>query len=92
MAGCLSELFTFGAQHGDMLAIATALVRSVGRLATLPALFWFSVTYIQLLQPALNVDWGMQLPALHASAYMAALYLMIRLMARRVALEDSIDL
>lgn len=75
-----------------MLAIATALVRTVGRMATVPALFWFSVTYIQLLQPALNVDWGMQLPALHASAYMAALYLMIRLMARRVALEDSAGL
>ena len=71
-----------------MLALAIALVRSVGRLATMPALFWFSITYVQLLQPALGADWDLELPALNTSAYMAAIYFMIRLLARQIGHDD----
>jgi len=72
-----------------MMAFANLLVRSAGRLATMPALFWFAVTYLHLLQPALGADWDLPLPALNASAYMAAVYFMIRMLARRVASDDT---
>lgn len=71
-----------------MVGFGVAIVRSVGRLATLPALLWFTVTYVQLLQPALGADWELELPALNIAAYMAALYFMIRLLARRIGVDE----
>jgi hypothetical protein len=62
--------------------------RWLSRIVVLPAVLWFSVMAVQLLAAVLDVDLKVPLPSISGAAFLAANYLMIRLLARRIAGEQ----
>jgi hypothetical protein len=67
---------------------SAAFARSLVRMVTPPAVLWFVVMAVQLAAAVLDIDLGVALPALNGAAFLAATYLMIRLLARRLAGDE----
>ena len=64
---------------------SASFARSLARMAALSAVTWFTVMAVQLVRAIFDVQSATPLPALHGAAFLAATYLMIRLLARRIA-------
>ena len=67
---------------------STIFARSLARMAAGAAVIWLVVVAIHITAALLGLDFGMALPALNGAAFLAATYLMIRLLARRIAGDE----
>jgi hypothetical protein len=57
-------------------------------MVTPSAVLWFTVMAVQLAAAVLDIDLGVALPALNGAAFLSATYLLIRLLARRLAGDE----
>jgi hypothetical protein len=62
--------------------------RSLARMAAGAAILWLVVVAVHVTTAVLGIDVGVALPALNGAAFLAATYLMVRLLARRLAGDE----
>jgi len=67
---------------------STTFARSLARMASVAASLWLLIVFVHISMLVLDVDLGVALPALNGAAFLAATYLMIRLLARRLAGDE----
>ncbi len=67
---------------------STIFARSLARMAAGAAAVWLVVVAIHITAAVVGLDLGVALPALNGAAFLAATYLMIRLLARRIAGDE----